>query len=192
MTKKQHYMTEKERYKLESYLEAGKKISWIARTMGFCRQTIYNEIERGAYVHTCEWWDEIRYSADKAQQIHDYAQTNKGRPLKIGNDQELADFLEKKMLGIQEDGKIDQRKRCSPAVALELALREGFAVTLCVTTIYSYITKRVFLRLTDKDLWEKGKKRKPGEKPERRTPHPDLPSIVNRPEEINQREELGH
>lgn len=192
MTKKQHYMTEKERYKLESYLEDGKKVSWIARTMGFCRQTIYNELERGAYIHTCDYWDEIRYSADKAQQVHEYAQTNKGRPLKIGNEREYADFLERKMLGVQENGKIDQRKKCSPAVALELARRKGFAVTVCVSTLYSYITKRVFLRLTDKDLWEKGKKRKPGEKPERRTPHPDLPSITNRPEEINQREEVGH
>ena len=51
MAKKQHYMTEKERYKLESYLEAGKGVSWIARTMGFCRQTIYNELDRGAYTH---------------------------------------------------------------------------------------------------------------------------------------------
>ena len=192
MAKKQHYMTENERYKLESYLEAGKKPTWIARQLGCCRQTIYNEIERGSYTHTCDYWDETRYSADKGQQIYEQNQTAKGRPLKIGNDREYADFLEKKMLGVQEDGKVNQRKRCSPAVALELARREGFATTVCVSTLYSYITKRVFFWLTDKDLWEKGKKRKPGERPERRAPHPDLPSITIRPEEINQREEIGH
>lgn len=192
MTKKQHYMTEKERTKLESYLEAGKSISWIARSLGFCRQTIYNEIERGAYVHTCPWWDEIRYSADKAQQIHDYRQTAKGRPLKIGNDREYADFLEKKMLGVQEDGSIDKRKRYSPAAALAAARKKGYQTSVCVSTLYSYITNRVFLHLTNKDLWEKGKKKPKSEKQKKRVAHPALPSIADRPEPINQREENGH
>ena len=127
MTKKQHYMTERERYKLESYLEAGRGVSWIARKLGFCRQTIYNEIERGKYTHDCGWYEEERYSADKGQQIHKYNQTAKGRPLKIGTDRAYANFLERKMLGVQDSGKVDRRKRYSPAAALELARREGFA-----------------------------------------------------------------
>ena len=137
MTKKQHYMTEQERYKLESYLEANKKVTWIAKTLGCCRQTIYNEIERGTYIHTCDYWDEKRYSADKGQQVHDRNQEAKGRPLKIGNNREYADFLEKKMLGVQEDGTTDPCKRCSPAAALELARREGFQTSVCTTTLYS-------------------------------------------------------
>ena len=145
MTKKQHYMTEKERYKLEGYREAGKGVSWIARTMGFSRQAIYDELERGAYVHTCPYWDEVRYSADKAQQVHDRNQTAKGRPIKLGNDHEFANFLEKKMLGVQEDGSIDKRKRFSPAAALAEARREGYTLTICVSTLYSYIDKQVFL-----------------------------------------------
>ena len=192
MTKKQPYMTEKERYKLESYLEAGKGVSWIARTMGFCRQTIYNEIERGAYTHTCDYWDEIRYSADKAQQLHVRNQTAKGRPIKLGNDHAFAQFLENKMLGIQEDGNIDKRKRFSPAAALAAARKEGYTLTICVSTLYSYIDKLVFLRLTNKDLWVKSKKRKPGARPERRVSHPYLPSIEIRPETIKQRMEPGH
>lgn len=192
MTKKQHYMTEKERTKLESYLEAGKSISWIARSLGFCRQTIYNEIERGAYIHTCDYWDEIRYSADKAQQIHDYRQTAKGRPLKIGNDREYADFLEKKMLGVQKDGSVDKRKRYSPAAALAAAKAEGYQTSISTTTLYNYITNRVFLHLTNKDLWEKGKKKTKSDRPERRIAHPTLPSISDRPDPVNQREEPGH
>ncbi|MDE7220835.1 MAG: IS30 family transposase [Oscillospiraceae bacterium] len=192
MTKKQHYMTEKERYKLESYLEAGKGVSWIARTMGFCRQTIYNEIERGAYIHTCDYWDEIRYSADKAQQLHDRNQTAKGRPIKLGNHHDFANFVEDKMLGVQEDGSIDKRKRFSPAAALAEARRAGYTFTICVSTLYSYIEKLVFLRITNKNLWVKGKKRKPGEKPERRVAHPKLPSIEIRPKEIGERSVSGH
>ena len=191
MTKKQHYMTKKERDKLEAYLEAGKGVSWIARKLGFCRQTIYNEMQRGAYLHTVRWWDEVRYSADKAQQIHEYNQTAKGRPLKIGTDRAYADFLERKMLGIQENGKVDRRKRYSPAAALELARREGFETSVCVSTLYSYIGKRVFLNLSNQNLWEKGKQ-KQKKKPVRRSPHPLLPSIVDRPEAASKRSEPGH
>ena len=179
MTKKQHYMTEHERYKLESYLEAGRGVSWIARKLGFCRQTIYNEIKRGAYLHTVRWWDEVRYSADKGQKIHRYNQTAKGRPLKIGTDRTYADFLERKMLGVQDNGKVDRRKRYSPAAALELARREGFETSVSVGTLYNYIDKRVFLNLSNKDLWEKGKPKKQGYRPVRRVAHPaDRKSVV--------------
>lgn len=191
MTKKQHYMTERERYKLESYLEAGRGVSWIARKLGFCRQTIYNEMKRGAYLHTVRWWDEVRYSADKGQQVHRYNQTAKGRPLKIGRDRAYANFLERKMLGIQDNGKVDRRKRYSPAAALELARREGFETSVCVRTLYGYIDKRVFLNLSNKDLWEKGRVKQKKQKV-RRSPHPLLPSIADRPEIVNQRREPGH
>ena len=80
MTKEQHYMTERERYQLEAYRRAGKGVSWIAREMGFCRQTIYNELRRGSYIHLCDWREEERYSADKGQQIFCRLQRNKGRP----------------------------------------------------------------------------------------------------------------
>lgn len=194
MAKKQgksHHMTKEERYKLEAYRQAGKKVTWIARTMGFCRQTIYNELERGAYFHRVDWADEKRYSADKGQQIHDQNKTAKGPGLKIGNDRAYADFLERKMLGVQEDGTIDKRKRYSPAAALELARREGFEISVCINTLYSYIEKGVFLNLSNKDLWEKGQK-KQKKKKVKRSPHPLLPSISERPEIIDQREELGH
>ena len=98
MTKKQHYMTRDERLKLEAYRRAGKSVAWIARELGFCRQTIYNELRRGAYVHTCDWWDEVRYSAEKGQQLYERRQRRKGRPLKIGRDIAYADFLERKIL----------------------------------------------------------------------------------------------
>ncbi len=191
MTKKQHYMTEPERHKLEAYLEAGKGVSWIARQLGFCRQTIYNEMKRGSYLHNCGWYDEERYSADKGQQIHNYNQTAKGPELKIERDRTYADFLERKMLGIQENGKVDRRKRYSPAAALALARKEGFGTSVCVVTLYSYIDKRVFLNLSNRDLWEKGKK-KHHKQPVRRSPHPLLPSISERPEHINLRRETGH
>lgn len=186
MTKKQHYMTEEERYKLEAYLEAGQSRSWIARQMGFCRKTIYNEIQRGlchqVKTRSGIYRDEKHYSADKAQQLHDYNQTAKGRPLKIGNDHAFAQFLERKIL---ED-------HFSPAAALASARKEGYQTTICTATLYSYIDKLVFLQISNKDLWEKRKRKKRASQPVRRIVHPKLPSITDRPEHINQRLDAGH
>jgi len=195
MEKKQHYMTEHERYKLEAYLRAGKTKTWIAKEMGFCRQTIYNEIARGICnvirkIHGIQR-DVKEYSADKGQQVHDYNQTAKGRTLKIGKDREYANYLENKIRGVQENGKIDRRKRYSPAAALASARQEGFQTSVCTSTLYSYIDKGIFLYLTNKDLWEKSRRKHRKNKVQRLS-HPLLPSIVDRPEIIDQRGELGH
>ena len=72
--------------------------------------------------------------------------------------------------------------------------REGeFNTTVCVATLYSYIDKGVFLKLTNKDLpVKKNKKRgyKKVRKQQARAAAGD--SIEKRPEEIDQREEFGH
>lgn len=182
MTKKQHYMTKDERYKLEGYLDAKKSVAWIAKKMGFCRQTIYSEIKRGSYTHTCNYWDEIRYSADKAQQLHDYAQTAKGRPLKIGSDYAYAEYLETKIAD----------EKYSPAAALAEARKESFRTEISVGTLYSYIDKNVFLRIGNKDLWEKSKRKGTRKRKIARIAHPKLPSITERPEAAENREEYGH
>ena len=181
--KKQHYMTHDERQQLEAlYNHARLSVSQIAKKLGFCRQTIYNEIKLGTYVHDCGWYDEKRYSACKAEQLHKYAQTAKGRPLKIGNDHEYAGYLENKII----------KDRYSPAAALAAAKKAGFATSVCVTTLYSYIEKRVFLDLSNTHLWVKSKKKQHSVLQERRIAHPKLPSIEDRTEYINDRSELGH
>lgn len=186
----QHYMTERERYQLEAYLRAGKPKAWIAREMGFCRQTIYNEIHRGRYLHTVKWWDEWRYAAEIGQKNHDYNQTAKGRPIKLGKHHDYARRLEALMLGVQPDGTVDRRKRYSPYAALAIAGKEGFHISVCTATLYSYIDKGVFLHLTNKDLWQRRKKRK--YRPVQRIAHVHLPSIETRPQTINDRAEPGH
>ena len=188
-------MTRDERIQLDALRRAGVPVAQCARQLGFCRQTIYNELGRGE----CEvvrirhgyYHDEKEYSAEKGQKLHELRQSAKGRPLKIGTDRAYADFLEKKMLGVQENGKADRRKRYSPAAALAAARAEGFGTSVSVNTLYSYIDKGVFLRLTNKDLWQKGRK-KHREKREKRIAHPLLPCITDRPQSVNDREELGH
>ena len=182
MGQKQHYMTRDERYQLEALRRNRIPVAEIARQLGFSRQTIYNELRRGQYVHTGDYKDELRYSADKGHQIQRYNATAKGRPLKIGHDHCYAAYLEYKIL-------VDH---FSPAAALAAARRQGFTTSVCITTLYSYIEKRVFLKLTNKDLWIKSKRRKKKAPEERRIAHPKYPSIADRPQYINDRSELGH
>lgn len=181
MAKEQHYMRYDERIRLEEKLRYKAPKAQIARDLGFSRQAIYDEIERGTYLHNCGWYDEERYLADRGQSVQDQRQLNKGRGLKIGKDRALADFLEAKIL----------RERCSPAVALELARREGFRTSICVQTLYNYIDAGLFVQLTSADLLEKPK-RKPKAEKESKVVHPDLPSIENRPAAIADRSEYGH
>ena len=180
----QHYMTYEERIQLEALLRHRIPVAEIARELGFARQTIYNEIKRGTYIHTGPYWDERRYSAQKGQIIHDRRQENKGGALKIGNDYAYADFLEQKIL----------RDKYSPAAALAAARREGFSTRICVRTLYNYITMGLFVTLTDKHLPEKPnrKPRKKRNDEEPRVANKKLPSIEIRPAAIGQRSEPGH
>lgn len=182
MTKKQHNMTYEERLKLEALYNAKLPVARIARELGFTRQTIYNELKRGKYIHTCSWWDEERYSAQKAQILHNEAQARKGGREKIGNDRAYADYLEHKIM----------HERYSPAAALAAAKAEGFTTSVCITTLYSYIDKGLFLHLTNKHLWVKSQKKKQVKNKVQRIAHPKLPNITDRPEVINHRSERGH
>lgn len=180
--KKQHYMTHEERQKLEALRRAKVPVAEIARLLGFCRQTIYNELKIGEYEHDCQWRTEIRYSPDKAEKLHRERQSTKGRPLKIGKDHRYANYLEQKI----------RKERYSPAAALAAARAEGFETRISTNTLYSYIEKGIFLELTNKDLWIKSKRKNKRKEKERRIVHPKLPSINDRPQHINQREERGH
>ena len=134
-----------------------------------------------------DWTTEIRYSPDIAQEKAEENLKVRGTQLKIGNDIAYANYIEDKI--VNED--------YSPAAVLgELKAqgREGeFDTTVCVATLYSYIDKGIFLKLTNKDLpVKKNKKRKYKKvrKQQKRAAAGD--SIEKRPEEIGQREEFGH
>ena len=184
MAKKQHYMTYEERIQLETLLRHKIPVSEIAQELGFSRQTIYREIKRGTYVHTGPYKDEMRYSAQKGQVIHEQRQENKGCPLKIGKDISYANFLESKIL----------EEHFSPAAALAAARAVGFTTMISVGTLYNYITMGLFVTLEDKHLLEKTsrkpRKKKDDDKP--KVAHPTLPSIEIRPAAIGQRAEPGH
>lgn len=174
----------KDRLKIESMLKDGFKPQQIADALHVHNSTIYREIKRGlAIQRTTELIDREVYCPDIAEDKYQDNLRAKGPDLKIGNDRELAEYLEAKMLN----------EKYSPAAALADIKNEGrvFSVEISEWTLYEYIAKGVFMRLTSKDL-------PMGYKPKRqyrRVKEARLPrgeSIETRPEEINSRQEPGH
>ena len=180
--KKQCYMTAGERHQLEAMRRNKIPIAEIARQLNRSRQTIYNELRRGSYLHTVDYQDVVRYSADKGQALRELASKCKGRRIKTENDADYMDFLEYMIL----------KGKYSPAAALAEARAVGYTTTICVTTLYSYISKRRFPRLRDMDLLEKVSRRRRKKSEEPKIAHKDYPSIEIRPEHIAQRSEGGH
>ena len=140
-----------DRVSMETLLNRGCSKADVARYLHVSRATVTREYKKGLYVHTnSDLTEDIRYSADLAQQNTDYAQTSKGRPLKIGNDIKFAEYVEDKIVN---DGY-------SPAAALAMASLDNMKTHISVNTLYRYIDKGLFLKLTNKKLPVKGQKKK--------------------------------
>ncbi len=178
------HLTWNQRLQLEAFLKAKMKPTEIARELGVHVSTIYREKERGNYEHlNSDYTTEIRYSPDKAQQRYRFNLTAKGAPLKIGNDMELADYLEDKIIN----------DKYSPAAALDQIAIDGkeFSVTICTTTLYSYIDKGIFLHLTNKNLPVKRDQKRKYE-PVKQARAPKGRSIETRDPEVNERTTFGN
>lgn len=183
-----HQLTRADRIKLEALKKAGLKVVEIAKQLGVHRSTIYNELKRGEYEHlNSDYTTEMRYSPDIAQKKAEENLKVRGTQLKIGNDIDFANYIEDKI--INED--------YSPAAVLGELKAQGrqqdFNTTICVTTLYSYIDKGIFLRVTNKNLTvKKNQKRtyKKVRKQQARAAAGD--SIEKRPKEIDERAEFGN
>lgn len=181
-------LTRTDRIKLEALLKAGISKSKIADQLRVHRSTIYNEIKRGQYMHrNSDYTEEMRYSPDIAQEKAEANLKARGTQLKIGKDIVFANYIEDKIAN--ED--------YSPAAVLGEIKAQGrekeFDTSICVTTLYSYIDKGIFLKVTNKNLVVKrNKKRKYKKVRKQQSRAAAGDSIEKRPEEIDQREEFGH
>lgn len=178
-------MTHNDRIKMEALLNAGHSKAEVAEQLHFHRSNIYREYDKGKYIHrNSDYTEEERYSNDLGQKAHDYAQEGKGRALKIGNDRELAEYIENKIVN----------DKFSPEAALAEVEKSGieFKTTISVRTLYRYIDNGIFLKLTNKDLPIKSKKKKHNKKVKVQKRASAGESIENRPEEVESREIFGH
>ena len=177
--------TKRTRDKLEALYNAHVPVKTIALELGYTHQAIYHELKRGYYMHrNTDWTETKKYSADKAQFVADINATAKGAPIKLDKDKEFADFVEKMVL-----------EGYSPGAILLYIKEHGlkFKTKVCRVTLYSYIDKGVFLKISNKNLLHKGeRKKKAMSKKQPKKLQNVEHSIEKRTPEINERTSFGH
>ncbi len=180
------HLTWNDRLKIEKGLKEGLKPMEIAARLHVHNTTIYRELKRGTYTHlNSDLTTEERYSPEIAEARYRENLRAKGGELKIGDDRELAEYIERKIV---DEGY-------SPAAVVGEIKRLGltFKTEISEKTIYNYIDKGLFLRLERKDLPQGGKRKRKYNKVKRKSARASVgESIENRPQEINDRETFGH
>lgn len=174
----------KDRLKMEKMIKEGRKVQEIADALHVHNSTIYRERKRGLTIQrTSELIDREVYCPETAERKYQEHLRDKGPDLKIGNDHALAEYIEGKIID----------ERCSPAAALAKIEEEGreFSAKISEWTLYSYIDKGIFRRLTSKNLPMRGKKKRTYRKV-RAARLPKGDSIEERPGKIEERAELGN
>lgn len=179
------YITESQRYIIETMLKDGKNPKEIAQRIGKHYTTVYREIKRGTVLlrDSATWKDVPTYCADASQRKMQEKSHNKGVDLKIGNDHATMRYMET----LIKDNRYS-------AYAVSVALKEQQEKTkLCTQTIYNYINNGIFLNVNRNDLIYN----KTHKKEEKQTRRPSLKmlgakTIEDRPKDISQRKESGH
>jgi len=184
--KKGQHLKWEDRLRIEGALRTGSKPEEIAKMIGCCRATIYNEINRGLCTqqHDAEFVEE--YCADVAERKYQENLRAKGPDIKLGNDFTLAEYIETKIV----------IEHYSPGAALAAIKEEGleFDTEICENTLYNYIYRGdIFLTLSKKHLLYKGERHKPKPKGEnKRARSAPGETIEHRPPEVKERETFGH
>ena len=185
--KKRHFnhLTFTNRQELERMLKAKLPIKQIALALGVHNSTIYREIKRGECVQRNEDWTyRTEYAPELSETKYRENLKEKGVPLKIGKDHELANYIESRIV----DDKLTVRE-----VLGEIKRKQiPFSTSISVNTLYNYIEKGLFLRLSLKHLPFRGKRKKKERKEQKQRKLPRGLSIEKRPAEIAERKTFGH
>jgi len=183
-SRKGKHLDYRERQSIERWWNRDKlKKVEIARLLDRYEKTIRNEIKRGLVKNLTSEWEEIWvYSADVAQAKYEYYLKAKGPKLKIDNDYELKEYIEK---------AIKEEKR-SPEVIAEDIKEKGFKTKMCARTIRNNIASGDIYDIKPEDMiYNKIHKDKNKEKTICDKVAAEK-SIDFRPKEANTREEYGH
>lgn len=188
------HLTWTDRLIIEKDLKMKMSAKQIADHIGCSVRTVYYEIKRGESTkkvnyYTNYWGDkhykDVKcYSPDIAEEKYRQELSAKGAPLKLSNDYKLADYIERRIVddGLTPGAVLGEIKRNKLQFRTEIK---------SVHTIYNYIDKNVFLRLSLKHLPVKCKRKKHNRKIKASKP-PQGISIEKRPEEILRRNTFGH
>jgi transposase, IS30 family len=182
------HLNESERYKIEVLLKSKQSVDKIARILSRARSTVYNEIKRGRVMRIqYDLSERSQYRANVAQRNYEMKLHDKEYELKIGNDKRLEEYIRQKIL---------HEKYSPDAVIGEIkVLKLKFDGMICTKTLYNYIDRGILSGISNKNLWERRKRKVRGyRKLSRRISlkNTGARSIELRPQEINNRLEYGH
>ncbi len=185
--KRYKHLDERERCKIEALLEGKKKADEIAIILRRDVSTIYREINRGTISRVqTDLSEKKQYRANVGQLDYVRQGKNKERPLKIGKDKRLEEYIRVKLIEEQfsPDAIIGEIK----ILGLE------FKGMICTKTLYNYIEAGIFSGISNENLWEKRKRKKRGYKTIKRISYKNRlgRSIEERPQRANDRVEYGH
>ena len=179
-----YFKKHSERQSIERWFNRDKRTKVeIAVLLDRTEKTIRNEIKRVLVKNlTTELIEIWVYSADVAQQKYEYYLKAKGPKLKIDNDYELKEYVEKSIKGDKK----------SPEVIAKEIKKMNFKTKMCARTIRNniYAGDIYYIKSTDmiynKEYKDKNKEKRICEKV------PPEKSIDYHPEEANTRETYGH
>ena len=185
-TQKNKYLTLKDRYKIEVLKKAGISNVKIAEQIGKSERTIRREMARGTVkLLNSDLTTRKEYCADVAHRKYLENASNKGPGLKIGNDHKLAKYIENKIIN----------EKFSPDAVIGRIKEENlkFKSSICTKTLYNYIDKGIFLKLSNKDLLVKKNCVKRKYRKTRKVALNNIKgrSIEDRPKEIDERKTAG-
>ena len=181
--KNRTFLTERDRYYLETSLKEKIPVREIAKILHKCPSCIYKEIKRGTIeLLNSNLTTRKEYCADVAQTRYDSMKQSHGPSLKIGNDKRLSEFIEDKII----------KEKLSPYAVSVLIKKNGFDISLSKQTIYRYIDEGLFLNLTNKHLPVKRNPKKHYNKVSVSLKNIKGRSIEERPSDIKDRDTFGH
>jgi len=181
---KYKHLTERDRYRLEGYLETGLTVKRVAQKLNSHISTVYREIKRGQVKRIKSDLTEYQvYRANTAHSDYERKVTNRAHSLKIEKYKEAAIYIREKIL----------KSKYSPDAIIGELKRDGQEL-ICTKTLYNYIDRGVFEGVSNYSLWEKRKRRKRKYKQVSRISlkNKGSRSIEERPEKVNNRLEYGH
>lgn len=182
-------LTYTQRLQIEALFNAKISKQDIANQIGVSLRTIQRELKRGEYEHTTKrsnfWWKEpkykkvIKYSADISYQHYKWKCSKKGRPLKIGHDYELVNYINNRV----------ENEDITPHAVWGQIQREKmpFKTNFSRQTLYNYMKECIIINKTIGN--QKHKKKKQSKQMKRVSRGV---SIEKRPQEINDRLIFGH
>lgn len=180
--KKYSRMTWTDRLNIEKLFNAGASYRAMSRKLGFSVSSLHYEVQRGLYDHLdSKTWNILkRYSATIAQDDADWQASAKGGVVKLGHNHAYARTVAARILSGESPDQI----------VGDFQAQDQWTVS--TTTLYRYIDKGYIPGVTNKDLWQKSKRKKRKHRKVQASKAPKGTSIERRPLAIDSRSTFGH